>query len=197
MKIYTKTGDNGTSGLSDGYRTGKDSPIFDTLGEIDELSTRIGVVCTEYETPFLRTIQSLLHKFGGYLSSPTKQTGKYVPSIDEKILSEIEQEIDTMEEKLPRLTNFILPGVTSTDANIHLCRTQARKAERSLWGLYRGILHIYKIKENRVDYSETSCDTGPSELVIAKYLNRLSDYFFVLARYVCYIKGRTDTVVKL
>ena len=151
MKIYTKTGDNGTSALNDGCRTAKASPIFSVLGELDELSSRIGVLCsfgclTIDNESFLRKIQSNIHTINAHIASPTRKSGKNIPPIDNSIIPIIEHEIDKLDQDLPALTNFIAPGVFAEDAHAHLCRTQTRKVERKLWklGRTRNIPHLEK-----------------------------------------------------
>jgi cob(I)alamin adenosyltransferase len=167
-KIYTKTGDNGTTSLYDGTRLGKDYIIFNILGDIDELSTRIGLVYSlmqdmnEYKDNWkdkglnilliLRTIQSTLQDINSNIANAKV-------NIDYENVTQIETYIDTMTSTLPPLTNFILSGEKVLDANIHLCRTQTRKVERGIWTI------------NEVDE------------VIYKYMNRLSDFFFTLARW--------------
>lgn len=177
MKIYTKTGDKGKTDLYGGSRVSKTHPVLKCLGEIDELSSRIGMVCalaTDYnktsprvpvydiETLFLRSIQGNLQRINSYVANNSDDN---METVDSCYILELENEIDEMDDKTPTLTKFILPGVTKVDAQIHLCRSQTRKVERLLWELIENGRYI---------------DKG-----ILKYINRLSDYFFGLSRYVC------------
>jgi cob(I)alamin adenosyltransferase len=159
-KIYTKTGDKGTTSLYNGTRIGKNTIFFDILGEIDELSSRIGLVYVlscekmELQNEFLRTIQSTLQDINSNIA-------KAKVTISEDNITLLETRIDDMTRELPPLTKFILPGEQILDSHIHLCRTQTRKVERYLW----------KMKET-VEIDE----------IICRYMNRLSDFFFTLAR---------------
>lgn len=178
MKIYTKTGDKGTTGLLDGSRVNKSSVYTETLGSVDELTSRIGVLCStieDYPLEFLREIQGNLQRINSYIASPNKKAEFLVDltGIDEIL----EVEIDRLDNELPKLTKFILPGVTVADAHSHSCRTQARCTERQVR-----------------NYSDVVSETEPHKLPedIFRYLNRLSDYFFVLARWICHTSGNED-----
>ncbi len=145
MKIYTKTGDRGQTGLYDGKRVSKDNAVIEALGSIDELNTYLGIL----NLPELEKIQCDLMLINSYIAGfPTK-----IPS--EQFL---EKEIDKMEKSLPKLTNFILPK-----GQIHFARAICRRAERRVVSLVT---------------SHQSLEP------ILKYLNRLSDYLFVLARWI-------------
>lgn len=198
MKIYTRTGDTGTSSLNDGYRTSKDSIIFSVVGEIDELSSRIGFLCSLPcdigITPFLRKIQRQLHKFNAHLASPTKTEGKWIPELDSAQVTELEQEIDIMENKLQSLKNFILPGCYELDSQAHLCRTQTRRVERKLWKLINYSEHLNLIKNNE-NTEFIPCASQVINPIIPQYINRLSDFFFVLARWLCFIMNGIDIIV--
>lgn len=166
-KIYTKTGDGGITSLYDGTRMGKDAVFFDILGSNDELTSRIGMVYAilsdqtpnnnNYNDilPILRNIQQTLQDINSNIA-------RAKVNIDDQIVEILEGHIDTMTAKLPPLTKFILPGERILDAHIHLCRTQTRKVERDIWTMNRS---------NEVDP------------VICRYINRLSDFFFTLARW--------------
>jgi len=154
-KVYTKTGDKGTTSLYDGSRVEKTAKFFVVLGEIDELSSRIGMLCAqipdrlsgqgcvnkicfnfpplqgfnnEQNNPanILRIIQATLQDLNSIIATVNKENRK-IPTIEEKCVQELETYIDHMEEFTPKLTKFILPGVTLADAQSHLCRTQTRK----------------------------------------------------------------------
>lgn len=165
MKIYTKTGDNGETGLYDGSRVQKSEQIFDLLGALDELSSHIGMLilhCKEkqYEVSFLRKTQQTLLNIGSIVATPNPRQGQKLPIISEEDVSEIESYIDNMDNHLPILSVFILQGgKTLCESQAHVCRCVTRRTEREM------------IKYGNVDEH------------IFKYMNRLSDYFFTLARY--------------
>jgi cob(I)alamin adenosyltransferase len=196
MKIYTKTGDKGTTCLYDGTRISKSSLHFELLGEMDELSCRIGLVacmccdmltkCSDSKQPiyknvsdFLRNIQRYIQNFNSYIATE-KCDDRKLPYISQEIIEEIEEKIDECEKYNSKLTKFILSGATVLDANVHLCRTQARKTERLL---------IRFIDEMLDGESERNTII---KKIIAIYLNRMSDYFFVLARFLCREQKKLD-----
>jgi len=157
MKIYTRAGDEGLTGLPGGQRLGKDAPIFDLLGTIDELNSSLGVTLTHPLPPLVETglnrVQSLLFDAGAAIVQRASQ-------IDWKAETEaLEGEIDTMAEALPPLRNFILPGGSPPAAWLHVARSVARRAERSATAVAE------------------SAELRP-------FLNRLSDWLFCAARFV-------------
>jgi cob(I)alamin adenosyltransferase len=159
-KIYTRTGDDGTTGLGDGSRVAKDSLRVEAYGELDELNSSLGVLLAvpglpKEVTACLTQIQHELFDMGGELCIPgyTVITPAHVAAL--------ENALDGFNEQLPPLKEFILPGGGPAAAACHLARTVARRAERRVWTLAK---------------SET---VSPE---VAKYLNRLSDLLFVLAR---------------
>lgn len=170
-KIYTRTGDDGTTGLSDGSRVAKDHARINAIGNTDELNSVIGIILAQdidSETrEVLTRIQHTLFNLGGELSLPGHSL---IETGDVRFL---EQQLDKLNENLEPLKNFILPGGTNTAAFVHLARTVSRRAERSLITLNR---------------NETV-----SEYML-QYLNRLSDYFFVLARYINMQSGQPDVL---
>lgn len=172
-KIYTRTGDNGTTGLGDGSRINKDSLRVDAMGDVDELNSVIGVMMTEavperlLET--LTQIQHDLFNLGGEICMPG-----YVILKKERI-EDLEQVIDTLNDELEPLKEFILPGGTKTAAYCHLARTVCRRAERKLIQLHR--------TEKVTDIS-------------LQYLNRLSDLLFVLCRIINKDAGVNDVLWK-
>ena len=178
MKIYTKSGDGGYSHLKGGFRVHKSDEIFGVLGTLDELNSFLGVAATfipeNTGKKKIRKIQDDLFLIGDCFAGKTvdSKTTKYL----EARLSEIETNIDKMEKVNRPLKNFILPGGTKASAFIHLGRATCRRLER--------VVCHYVRKENRKD----------SEVII-KYLNRISDYLFVLARYYN-SKGTEDLVWK-
>ena len=173
MKIYTTTGDSGQTSFFDGKRAPKYSTAFQVLGEVDELSARIGLLCTHLEdTTMMRKIQRILQDFNSHIATLDK-TNRKLPILPDSLVSELEETIDEMEKSNPKLTKFILPGVTIADSVAHLCRTQTRKTERYL-----------------IEYRMTESAELPE--IIFKYMNRLSDFFFVFARWICNNSGKTD-----
>ena len=178
VKIYTKTGDKGTTSLYDGQRVPKYNINLDVVGEIDELSSRIGMLCAlsrkNKMLPVLRKIQCLLQNFNSYIATEDKK-GKKLPDIKDTIIKELEIIIDDLDYKNANLTKFILPGVMQDDAQAQLCRIQTRKVERKL---------LLLIKEKN--------DLVPD--IIRIYINRLSDFFFVLARWYCASRGIKDEI---
>jgi cob(I)alamin adenosyltransferase len=176
MKIYTKTGDGGQTSLYDGSRALKSSISFQVLGEIDELSARIGLLCSHLpETLILRKIQRTLQDFNSHIATIDKKNKK-LPDLSEDLVTELEKSIDEMEKTNTKLTKFILPGVTESDAIAHLCRTQARKVER----------YLIELKNQNVTDIPT---------IIFPYMNRVSDFFFVFARWICHTSGKQDCFV--
>ncbi len=160
-KIYTRGGDTGTTSLGNGDRVQKDSLRVECYGEVDELNATIGVAicfCSNQQKKNLKKIQNELFDIGADLCMPQKKE-KY-ESISKGVIN-LEEEIDKMNSKLSSLTSFILPGGTKSSSFLHLARTVTRRCERTL------------VKLN----SKEKIDPE-----IIKYINRLSDFLFVLAR---------------
>ena len=171
-KIYTRTGDEGKTGLVSGNRIIKSDIRIDLYGDLDELNSRIGYACSllgsgfSREIIFLHTIQSALFDLGSNMACEIENRLNYkLPQITPEMIEDIEKEIDRMDEQLEPLKNFILPGGTPAASAFHLVRTGTRTVERKL-----------------VFYEENKKEELPVLGLIL--LNRLSDYFFVLARYV-------------
>ena len=164
MKIYTKTGDQGKTGLYGGARVSKSSPRITAYGEVDELNALLGLASVETtHDPMKRTlgeIQAQLFTLGAQLASPKDAPKTEV--ITAKQVEYLERQIDAMDETLKPLRNFVLPGGTRASAVLHLARTVCRRAERST-------VHLIEQGE--------SVDKW-----VLIYLNRLSDYLFTLAR---------------
>lgn len=164
--VYTKTGDKGTTALVGGMRVAKSHVRLDAYGTIDELNSFLGsLICEIEEEDILKVLSFIQHKLftvGSYLATETEAVSPKAASIitEENILL-LEKEMDRMDSELPTLRQFVLPGGSEAAARAHICRTVARRAERC----------IYKVKE---DY--------PVEDNILMFVNRLSDYFFLLAR---------------
>ena len=169
MKIYTKTGDKGETGLFGGQRVRKDHSRIVAYGEVDELNALIGWARSENKFPevdvHLSKIQNDLFDLGAVLATPDKKKleGKATGFIREQDISYLEQAIDYMEKTLPALQNFILPTGSELASRFHVARTVCRRAERSLVTMF-------------------SKETMEENVLV--YLNRLSDFLFVLARWV-------------
>lgn len=181
MKIYTKKGDQGETGLFGGARVAKDHLRIATYGTIDELNACLGASLSLLGAPGdssldelqarLMRIQSELFQLGAELATPFGKKTTIV-LIEETDVERLEQEIDAMEAQLPPLKNFILPGGAPVSASLHLARTVSRRAERELITLHRA---------------------EPCRPVVLEYVNRLSDYLFVTARYANHLAGGVDT----
>lgn len=172
MSIYTKKGDKGETSLVNGQRVSKCCARLESYGTIDELSAHIGLLAAlggDSLTAFTARVQNDLFVCGAYLASANGEC----PCIGEDAVKALESEIDRLEEGLPRLRSFILPGGCAAAAEAHVCRTVCRRAEREVLRLQR---------ECNID----KC--------IMMYLNRLSDYFFVLARALNKEAGKEEAV---
>ncbi|MBC8768798.1 cob(I)yrinic acid a,c-diamide adenosyltransferase [Arenibacter sp. BSSL-BM3] len=172
MKIYTKTGDDGTTGLFGGTRVPKHHIRIESYGTLDELNSWIGLIrdqdIADSSKKILIKIQEKLFTVGALLAiDPKKEKLKNgkdrlnIPKIGDEDLKLLEQEIDKMELNLPPMTHFILPGGHTTVSYCHITRTICRRAERLVSQLN---------------------DYEPVDLTLLSYLNRLSDFLFVLAR---------------
>jgi len=172
MKVYTKTGDRGTTALFGGTRVPKDHIRIESYGTVDELNSHIGLIrdqeINSNYKEILIEIQDRLFTAGAILATPpdkeTLKNGKprlNIPKISENDIELLENEIDAMESDLPPMTHFVLPGGHTTVSYCHIARCVCRRAER----LSVHLAHIEPIDE-----------------LVLKYLNRLSDYLFVLAR---------------
>lgn len=172
MKVYTKTGDKGTTALFGGTRVPKNHIRIESYGTVDELNSHIGLIrdqeINEIYKGILSEIQNKLFTVGAILATPPDKeilkNGKErlnIPKITEKDIAFMENAIDSMEQHLPQMTHFVLPGGHTTVSYCHIARCVCRRAERLA-------VHLNEI-EAIDDY-------------VLKYLNRLSDYLFVLAR---------------
>lgn len=174
MKIYTGKGDKGETGLYGGKRVSKNSPRIEAYGIVDELNSFVGLAVTETVDKdvkaLLLKLQNQLFTVGADLATPEekKQDGDGTPA---EFYSSIEKEIDKFDAKLEELKSFILPGGSKSSAHLHICRTVARRAERAVVLL------------------KNSVEIGDNILI---FLNRLSDLFFVLARYENKVSGNPD-----
>ncbi len=172
MKVYTKTGDKGTTALFGGDRVPKHHIRIESYGTVDELNSHIGLlrdqqIDTHYKEILIR-IQDRLFTAGAILATPPQKeilkNGKprlNIPKISEQDVELLENEIDNMEKALPQMTHFILPGGHTTVSYCHIARCVCRRAERLS-------VHLNELE--------------PTDPLVIKYLNRLSDYLFVLAR---------------
>lgn len=172
MKIYTKTGDKGTTALFGGTRVPKHHIRIDSYGTVDELNSHIGLIrdqnIEQHYKEILMTIQDRLFTVGAILATdPEKATlknGKQrlnIPKISSQDIELLEKEIDSMNDTLPQMTHFVLPGGHQTVSFCHIARCVCRRAERLASALH---------------------DLEPFQPESLVYLNRLSDYIFVLAR---------------
>ncbi len=167
-RIYTRTGDDGTTGLVDGSRTPKDAPRLAAIGDVDELNAAIGMVALHLDGEALvrlRMIQNDLFDLGADLATPGDgfTPDEMTLRVVAKQVSRLETELDLMNEALRPLTSFILPGGSAAGAALHVARTVCRRAERTAVAAARNV------------------SLNPEAL---KYLNRLSDYLFVMGRAV-------------
>lgn len=165
MTIVTKTGDKGTTGLFGGQRVSKDDPRIHAYGDVDELNAVLGVIIAQpnlhedMKRQLLR-IQNILFRMGADLATPMENNAAKVPRMEQEHIAEIEGWIAVLEQELPPLQSFILPGGTEAASFLHLARTITRRSERWTVSL--------AAKE----------EIGPHVVI---YLNRLSDYLFLLA----------------
>jgi cob(I)alamin adenosyltransferase len=173
-RIYTRTGDDGTTALGDFSRTSKNDPRLAAYADVDEANSAIGVVLATagVEEPMavlLRRVQNDLFDVGADLCTPlTRTPPKHAPlRITEAYVDRLEQACDSWNADLPALRSFILPGGTPGSAYLHVARTVTRRAERSVWAA--------------IEAHGTGSDGGVNPLT-ARYLNRLSDLLFILCR---------------
>jgi cob(I)alamin adenosyltransferase len=180
MKIYTKTGDNGETGLIGGTRVSKSDVRIEAYGTVDELNSFIGMLmCYDavgMQKDVLETIQNKLFVIGSHLATDTNVTKMSEKSIiSETDILKIEDEIDKMNAELPELRAFILPGGSVEGSFCHICRTISRRAERRIIELD----NLHSIDNHVIVYS-----------------NRLSDYFFTLARSISFKIGAKEILWK-
>jgi len=169
FKIYTKTGDSGSTSLIGGTKVSKSELRIEAYGTIDELNSFIGLcrdlIVNTNARSILQEVQDRLFTIGSALAvDPDKDSKLKIPDLHESDVILLEGQIDTMNDFLPPMKNFVLPGGHVTVSNIHIARCVCRRAERLC-----------------VRLLETSRESHP---LIIKYLNRLSDYLFVLGRFI-------------
>lgn len=182
-KVYTKTGDNGTTNLVGGIRIGKADIRLEAYGTVDELNSHLGLLAAllpaddnnlpdSDDRRTIEQIQSILFNVGTHLATDLSQTPLYPSArLPEGATKQLEEEIDRTLSLLPEAQGFVLPGGTPAAAQAHVCRTVCRRAER------------------RVVALAAEAEVG---LEIQTYLNRLSDYLFVLAKKLNFIAGESE-----
>ena len=181
-KIYTRTGDEGMTGLSDFSRARKTDPRIEAYADVDEANSAIGVAVALAKDEFdaetlalLVRIQNDLFDLGADLSNPLNEHYEYDPiRIEEAWIVDLENSIDKYNSGLGKLDSFILPGGSGLAAGLHLARTVVRRAERATW---------HAIEAYGTEPAKKGQPNGGINVAAAKYLNRLSDLLFVLARY--------------
>ena len=166
MKIYTRTGDDGSTGLFGGGRVRKSDARIECYGTIDELNAGIGLAAAASKSDdmvqSLREIQHELFNIGSHLATPAESpSAAKLPPLEESMISRLETQMDQADEQLPKLKQFILPAGDEAACRLHLARTICRRAER----------RVVAFAMDR-----------PVPSVIITYLNRLSDWLFVMAR---------------
>lgn len=181
QKIYTKTGDKGKTSLIGGTKILKSDLRIEAYGTVDELNSWIGFVndgTNDFSANhILKEIQDRLFTIGSSLAcDPAKETRLLIPDLHEADVTTLEKEIDSMNEMLPEMKHFILPGGNNAVSITHVARCVCRRAERITVNL--------------------QAHDGDVEPVIIKYLNRLSDYLFVLARYVGHLHNVPENIWK-
>lgn len=182
-RIYTRTGDDGTTGLVGGERVGKDDPRIECYGTVDELNAVLGMVRDQnqrhgqdaatrlYLAELLQSVQQKLFDLGSLLATREPERFPYLPTLSAADVTALEQAIDTMNAELQPLTSFVLPGGGPIGSVLHLARTVCRRAERRTLALAR---------------LEPVAPDG------VKYLNRLSDLLFVASRWIAHRHGEPE-----
>ena len=179
-RVYTKTGDTGQTALIGGDRVSKSSPRIDCYGTVDELNATIGLVRCALEDspagaqllPILDRVQNLLFNLGAQLATPDAERRAKMPAVTETHIKALEDDIDRLNEDLPDLKSFVLPGGGLASAHFHLARTVCRRAERLVVAL--------------------AASGEDVEVVHITYLNRLSDALFVFGRFAAAAEGRAE-----
>ncbi|NBX27561.1 MAG: cob(I)yrinic acid a,c-diamide adenosyltransferase [Chitinophagia bacterium] len=177
FKIYTKTGDKGTTSLIGGVRVPKNHIRIESYGTIDELNSYLGVVndTTQHEkiSVWIKEIQDRLFTIGSVLATaPNKEISMKLPDVHIEDVQWLEQRIDEMNEQLPEMRSFILPGGHLAASSCHVARCVCRRAERIC-------VAMLELNEEVPD-------------LVIQYLNRLSDFLFVLARFIAHENGAAD-----
>ncbi|MCM1369516.1 MAG: cob(I)yrinic acid a,c-diamide adenosyltransferase [Candidatus Amulumruptor caecigallinarius] len=179
--LYTRTGDSGTTSLVGGERVKKNSERLEAYGTIDELSSAIGLLasdakCTNEVKGQLMEIQNELFNVGCYLATAVPEGEELSCTyIKEGCLQNLESWIDALDEQTPKIRAFVLPGGSETSAKAHMARVICRRAERRILDL------------NEITYVDPK---------VIKYVNRLSDYLFIVARYENFMQGEEEIIWK-
>lgn len=176
MKIYTKTGDEGNTGLFGGKRLPKDDLRIEAYGTVDELNSHIGLLrdqeANKEQLSTLLEIQDRLFTMGSLLATDPEKSNLKLPELHESDILLLEKEIDKMNESLPEMKSFVLPGGHQTVSFCHIARCVCRRAERRV---------------------VTLAQVAQINPLIVKYLNRLSDYLFVLSRMLSHKLNAPET----
>jgi cob(I)alamin adenosyltransferase len=178
-RVYTKGGDKGETSLIGGGRVSKSAPRIDGYGTVDELNATIGLVCHALESsaagthlqPILQRVQNELFNLGAELATPDLEGRSKLPRVELRHVEALERDIDALNDELPPLRSFVLPGGGCASAHFHLARTVCRRAERLVVGL--------------------AAEEDVGDFAIA-YLNRLSDALFVFGRWAALKEGRDE-----
>ena len=181
QKIYTKTGDSGKTSLIGGTKVPKSHIRIDAYGTVDELNAFIGLLgdqlSDKHSRELLREIQDRLFTIGSSLAcDPQKEIAMKIPDLKESDVILLENEMDAMNAKLPEMKSFVLPGGHVAVSTAHICRTVCRRAERLI--------------------VELDAQEPLAQPLVIKYLNRLSDYLFVLARYTALLNRVAEIIWK-
>jgi cob(I)alamin adenosyltransferase len=191
MKIYTRTGDRGETSLVEGTRVSKAHPRLSAYGTVDELNAFLGVAlstlrqtketkaiesdkCFKMEQ-HLEKLQHRLFNLGSLLACSDENLLKTLPSLQEQWVTDLEEDVDQLTSQLPPLRQFILPGGGLLAAHLHVARTLCRRAERE-------VVALVEVNEKAL----------PNEGLVIQFLNRLSDYLFVLSRFANHSEGYED-----
>ncbi len=177
-KLYTRTGDKGTTSLVGGQRVSKTDSRIEAYGTVDELNSFIGLLMSYLDETsdldFLRFVQHKLFTIGSYLATDQESTElKMESKVSGESISRIEQEIDRLDGQVPVMKSFVLPGGGQSASMAHVCRTVCRRAER----------RIYTLDES-----------SPVDPLVLGFINRMSDYFFILGRKEC-IKNNGKEII--
>lgn len=179
MKIYTKTGDKGTTSLIGGTRLSKAHVRIDAYGTVDELNSYIGLLgdqpVNEKRKELLKEIQDRLFTIGSHLASESDKSKRILPDLLEEDIILLEKEMDVIDSQVPQLRAFVLPGGHESVSFGHVARTVCRRAERA-------VIHLQQGEE--------------VEEIVIRYLNRLSDYLFMLCRIMTYDLGIEEVTWK-